>query len=71
MYRYLSGRLRQLGISHGELARRLNLSQAAVSHRFTGKKPWSIEEMYFLLDLCGAADEELHTYFPRKGGLSA
>jgi len=68
MYRYLSGRLKQLGIKHSDLARMMDLSPASISHRFTGKKPWSIEEMYFLLDLCRAQPEELHIYFPPRGG---
>ena len=69
MYRYLSGRLKQLGITQGDLAKKFHLTQASISHRFTGKQPWSIDEMYFLLDLCQAPPEELHIYFPR-GGIS-
>lgn len=64
MYRFLSGRLKQLGINQGDLAHRWGLSQASVSARFTGKVDWSIREMYDLLHICRAQPDELHLYFP-------
>ena len=66
-YNYLSGRLRQLGIEHRDLAYALGLSPQAVSHRFTGKTDWSLNEMYRTLDVCRAQPEDLHLYFPRDG----
>ena len=48
----------------------MGLSEASISHRFRGRTPWSIDEMYQLLDICRAQPEELHIYFPR-GGKSA
>lgn len=66
-YCYLDGRLRQLGIEHRDLAYALDLSPSAISHRFTGKTPWSMTEMYKTLDICRAQPEELHLYFPRDG----
>ena len=71
MYRYLSGRLKQLGITQGDLARRWNLCQGSICHRFTGRIPWTIDEMYDLLSICRAQPEELHIYFPPKGGMAA
>lgn len=71
MYNYLSGRLKQLGINQGDLARRWGLSQASVSHRFTGRIPWTIVEMYDLMSLCQASPEELHIYFPSPIGGAA
>ena len=67
MYEYLSGRLKQLGVKQGDLAKRWNLSQAAISHRFCGKTPWTIDEMYDILEICYAQPEELHIFFPLKG----
>lgn len=64
MYRYLSGRLRQLGIRQQDLGRLLGLSQSAISHRFNARVPWTVDEMYHLLDICQAPAEELHLYFP-------
>ena len=70
-YSYLSGRLRQLGLGHGDLAYALHLSPQAISHRFTGKTAWSLDEMYRILDICRAQPEELHLYFPRDGRATA
>ena len=67
MYDYLAGRLRQMGINQSDLARRYDLTQASISKRFTGKVAWNVTEMYDLLDLCKAAPEEMHIYFPRMG----
>lgn len=64
MYRYLSGRLRQLGLDHGDLGRALGMSRSAISRRFTGAIPWTVEEVYKTLELCQAAPEEVTTYFP-------
>lgn len=71
MYRYLSGRLRQLGIRQKDLARMLEISPGSVSHRFTGLVLWNIDEMYRILEICRAQPEELHIYFPPKGGMAA
>lgn len=70
MFRHLSGRLKQLGINQSDLAKKFGLSQASISHRFSGKVPWTLDEMYRLMDICQANYEELHIYFPR-GGISA
>ena len=51
MYRYLSGRLRQLGIRQTDLAKAIGLSEASISHRFRGRTPWSIDEMYQILGI--------------------
>lgn len=64
MYRYLSGRLRQLGIRQMDLAKVLGVCEASISHRFCGRVPWTIDEMYQVLDICRATLEELHLYFP-------
>ena len=70
MYRYLAGRLKQLGVRQAELGDMLGLCTASLSHRFTGRTPWSLDEMYKIMDICQAPPEQLHIYFP-KGGISA
>lgn len=66
-YRYLRGRLQQLGIDQKTLGRDFDLSQTSISHRFSGRTPWTMTEMYRMLDICGAKPEEMHLYFPRDG----
>lgn len=67
MYRYLSGKLRQLGIRQKDLAVNLGISKSQVSMRFNGWIPWKINEMYTIMDIIQAPPEELHIYFPPKG----
>lgn len=69
MYRYLAGRLKQLGILQEDLGYALGLCGTAVSHRMTGRTAWNIDEMYKVLEICRAKPEELHIYFPPKGGM--
>ncbi len=74
MYRYLSGRLRQLGYDHEDLGRALGMSRSAISRRFTGAIPWTVDEVYKTLEFCRATVEEFPTYFPaaaaRKGDVA-
>lgn len=67
MFNYLKGRLKQLGLRQQDLVGQLDLNVSAISHRFTGRTPWSLEEMYTLMDVCRADYSELHLYFPRDG----
>ncbi len=66
-YSYLYGRLRQMGMTQKDIGRAIGLCQTAVSARFNGNIPWTCEEMYQLLDICHAAPEEMHLFFPRNG----
>ena len=66
-YCYLAGRLRQLDLTQSDVAAALGLQQSAVSHRFTGRTPWSCTEMYAVLALVQAPPEDLHLYFPADG----
>lgn len=66
-YRFLSGRLKQLGIRQSDLADVLGLNGASVSHRMCGRSPWTLDEAYLVLDLCKAEPSEFHLYFPPIG----
>lgn len=67
MYDYLRGRLRQLGIRQQDLTPLLGVAQTGISRRMNNKIPWSLNEMYQLMDICRAPYEELHLYFPPAG----
>lgn len=69
MYRYLSGRLRQLGYDHEDLALVLGMSRSAISRRFNGVIPWTVDEVYKTLELCRATPEEFAAYFPAAAAL--
>lgn len=66
-YRYLRGRLTQLGILHEELAAAIKISPSAFSAKLRGKSPWKDHEMYQIMDIIKAPYEQLHLYFPRDG----
>lgn len=69
MYRYLAGRLKQLGIDRATLSKMLDMSMPALSQRFNSHVEWRACEMYEVLQIIGATPEEMHIYFP-KGGMS-
>ncbi|MEA5041585.1 MAG: helix-turn-helix transcriptional regulator [Oscillibacter ruminantium] len=68
MYRYLIGRLKQLGIDRERLADYLGIQKPAISKRFCGHIPWRIDEMYKIMSLVQAPPEELYIFFPPNGG---
>lgn len=56
-----------MGLIQDDIADFFGLSKASVSSRFTGRIPWSLTEMYQLMDLIKEPDEKLNYYFPRGG----
>lgn len=63
-FRFLAGKLRQMGKQNSDLAYYLGMSPGSISHRMTGRTDWTISEMYETLRYVGAQPEELHIYFP-------
>ena len=68
MYRYLHGRLWRLGIRQSDLGKILGICASSISHRMTGRTPWTIDEMYKILNLLDEPPDKLHVYFPSTGG---
>ena len=64
----LKRRLHKNGYNLPEVAELLNMSKTSVSRRYRALEPWSLDEMYVLMDAINAPYTELHTIFP-KGGL--
>ena len=52
-----------------DLAKELNCSLNHVSRLMNCRADWSAMEMYTVMELLGAPDEELHEYFPRKDAM--
>lgn len=63
----LRGAIIQSGYQHGELAKAIGLCPASLSSRITAKKPFTLNEMYLLMDKLNLPYSELHTYFPKNG----
>ena len=68
-YRRLRGAMVAAGVSHGDIATLLHLSETAISNRFCDRLPWRLNKMYTILDFLGVdeATAVLGTYFPRNG----
>lgn len=59
-------KLKLKGIEHRELARMMDVCPAYLSFRFTGKEPWKINEIYFILHLLDAESTEIPELFPES-----
>ncbi len=66
-YSRLRAALTEHGIDQLYLAKLLRRGNQYVSHRITGKAPWSQEDMYFLMDTLQVSHDQMHLYFPPAG----
>ena len=63
----LRGAIIQSGYQHTELAKAIGICPASLSSRINGKKPFTLDEMYQIMDKLKLPYSELHTYFPKNG----
>lgn len=63
----LRGAMIAADIDQKYLARKLLLSTKCVSQRMTGKHPWTMDEVYTIMDLLRLPHDQLAVYFPPKG----
>ena len=66
-YGKLRGKMRQKNNKRNYLTRKKSMTPQSVSHRMTGKTPWQMDEMYYILSMLGEPDSKLSEYFPRNG----
>lgn len=63
--------IRSMMVLHGmrgpDLGEKLGLSGQTVSAKLCGKSPWTVDEMYYIMDLFKIPYKELHKYFPKNG----
>ena len=62
-YRSLKKRLIDLGLIQKELARKIGLSQSAMSERMNGNVEFTAGEMKRIMDALGIPAEDLYRYF--------
>jgi len=55
------------GITQDVIAEKLGKSRPCISHRFTGRDCFTIDEGYQLLEMIEAPHTDLPIYFPSKG----
>lgn len=63
----LRGRMTACGVTQEDLARRLLLSVASVSRRFSGREEWKLGECYDVLSMLDVPDKRISEYFPKGG----
>jgi DNA-binding XRE family transcriptional regulator len=71
MFRKLRGIFAELEFDQAYIAEKLHVSQQSISNRMRGKYPWTLDEMYAVMDLIQEPYERLHEYFPKGGGTTA
>lgn len=70
MFRKLRGKLAELDIDQVYLSKKIGISRATVSTKMSGHSPWTLSEMYAVMDLIGEPYTLLHEYFPKGGGVT-
>ena len=67
----LRGKMTEMDIDQEYLAGYLCICGMSVSRKFTRKRPWTLNEMYAVMDLIREPHEKLHEYFPKNGKSAA
>lgn len=65
-FRLVKGAMMQQGIEQKYLCELMNRSQKYISERMTGRRGWSLWDMYFLMDLLNIPHDQMHIYFPKE-----
>ena len=63
VYNKLRGKIKEKGLTEGEFARQINLSNSGLSARLNGKTEWSISEMGIVCSVLSIPLNKAHEYF--------
>lgn len=63
----LRGRMYEYGVTINSIAEHLGKSIAYVSHRFNGKYPFSLSDVYSISRMLDIDKKDIFTYFPDGG----
>ncbi len=66
-FRVLRGYLTAAGIEQNYLADLMGVSLSYVSSRMTAKRPWDMQDVYFLMDTLHIPYEQMNIVFPKDG----
>lgn len=66
MYYKLKGALMTAGYNGYETAKVLLINPATYSQKLNGRYPWTLDEMYTLLDIIGCGCDKMSEYFPDR-----
>lgn len=60
----LRGRMAERDVTGKYLAHLWHCSEQCISARMTGRQPWTVHEIYTLMDLLGIDPAQMAQYFP-------
>ncbi len=63
-YRYLRSILAKYAMTQKDLCIPTELSESAINQRFAGKQPWTLTQMYSVMDFLQIPYDQLHICFP-------
>lgn len=70
MFCKLKGRIAENEMDQKCIREAIGKSQTYVTQRMTGRKPWTMDDVYTLCDLLNIQTSEIPLYFPREGKLA-
>lgn len=59
----IKGKMKELGIVQADVAKKLNLAEATVSLKLSGKRPMDLDEAQQLAEMLGIVKEDFGAYF--------
>lgn len=59
----IKGKMKELGIVQADVAKKLNLAEATVSLKLSGKRPMDLDEAQLLAEMLGIVNEDFGAYF--------
>lgn len=66
-YFKLRQQLFALGMTQEELCREIGKGQQYMSYRMNGKKSFTVDEAYVILDILGVPKDRFTEFFPKRG----
>ena len=66
-FKLLRDKLRSCEITQEILAEELKVGTDTISRKINAHFPWTLDQMYAILDLIGEKPDSMHRYFPRNG----
>ena len=59
----IKGRLRELGLTQADVAKKLNMAQATINQKINNARPMDLKEAELLSEILGIKPEEFGIYF--------
>lgn len=67
MFGKLKGRIAENEMDQRCIREAIGKSQTYVTQRMTGRKPWTMDDVYTLCDLLSIPTSDIPVFFPREG----